>query len=373
MNCPNCGTVLPQGAQSCPSCGTFIPGAQDYTQYSQPTGSYGQGFDPSVYTQGGYPQQGYNQQSAYQQQQPGYGQQQGYSQGGYTQGSNAPSYGQNGYTQGFDPTAAYGYTQNQGYDGFPQGYQPVYGRYNTALGDRSAFLGALGNLPRVITNLFRDPGETLQSMMERNDVYSGGVIAGLSLLLTFLAAIFVTRSAISTVFAGLSSFTGTALAGDAASMNQGINYIAGKMGASVGGIAALCQLFALVFPAAVGLVYLCAIRKVRFSFLLTSNLVALTTLPTIAAAILCLLTSLISPYIGLVMILMGEVASYVILSTLIGRITGILDQFAVPIKIAVICIAEVLKILFMLLIGGALMASVMQTVSSLIGSMGSLL
>jgi len=209
--------------------------------------------------------------------------------------------------------------------------------------------------------------------MERNDVYSGGVIAGLSLLLTFLAAILVTRSAISAVFAGLSSFTGTALAGDAASMNQGINYIAGKMAASVGGIAAMCQLFALVFPAAVGLVYLCAIRKVRFSFLLTSNLVALTTLPTIAAALLCMVTSLISPYIGMVMILIGEVASYVILCTLIGRITGIPDQFAVPTKIGVICIAEVLKILFMTLIGGALMASALQTVSSLIGTMGSLL
>ena len=81
------------------------------------------------------------------------------------------------------------------------------------------------------------------------------------------------------------------------------------------------------FRQAVGLVYLCVIRRVRFSFLLTSNLVALTTLPTIAAALLCMVTSLISPYIGMVMILIGEVASYVILCTLIGRITGIPDQF----------------------------------------------
>lgn len=357
MNCPNCGAVLPQGAQSCPACGTFLAGTQDFSSYNQSMGGYQQGFDPSAYARGNY-QQGYAQQ--------------GYPQNQYAQGYDASSYGQGGYQQGFDPTA-YGYGQQQGYDGYPQGYQPVYGRYNAAAGEHSPLINALGNLPRVITGLFRDPAETLQGMMERNDLYSGGVIAGLSLLLTFLAAMIVTRGAVSSLFAALSGFTGTPLAGDAASMNQGINYIAGKVATPIGGIAALCQLFALMFPAAVSMVYLCVIRKVRFSFQLLSNFVALTTLPTLAAALLCMVGSLISPYVGLVMVLIGEVASYVILCTLVLRIAGLPEQFSVPTKIALICIAEVLKLLFMLLIGGALMSAALGTVSNLIGSMGSLL
>ena len=347
MNCPNCGTVLPQGAQSCPVCGTFLPGAQSFPDYQQPMGGYSQGFDPTAYGQG-------------------------YSQGQYQPGYTPQGYGQPGYSQGFDPTA-YGFNQPQGYDGYPQGYQPVYGRYNAGSGEHSPFVNAIGNLPRVITGLFREPGETLQGMLERNDLYTGGVIAGLSLLLTFLVAVVVTRSAVSTILAGLSSLLGTQLAGDAASMNQGINYIAGKMGPSIGGIAMLCQLFALGFPSAVAMVYLCVIRKVRFSFLLLSNFTALTTLPTIAAAVLCMLTSLISPYLGLVMVLVGEVASYTILCTLVFRITGTPEHLAVPTKIAIICIAEVLKLLFIQLIGGALMSSAMGTISNLIASMGSLL
>ena len=350
MNCPNCGTVLPNGMQSCPNCGTFIPDAQGYSGFPA-QGGYSQSFDPTTYGQGGYPQ--------------------GYPQTPYGQGSYPQGYGQNGYSQGFDPTA-YGYQQG-GYDGYPQGYQPVYGSYNAAPREHGAFMGALGNLPRVITGIFRDPSETLQGMMERNDLYTGGVVAGLSLLLTFLCAMVVSRSAISSVFTGLSGVLGVSLAGDAASMNQGINYIAGKVAASMGGIATLCQLFALFFPAAVTLVYLCVIRKVRFSFLLASNLVALITLPSIAASLACMVGSLISPYVGLLFLFVGEVASYTLLCVLIACITGQPEQHSVLTKIAVICIAEVLKILFMQLIGRALFAGAMTTVSGLIGTMGSLL
>ncbi|HNW85528.1 MAG TPA: zinc ribbon domain-containing protein [Candidatus Limiplasma sp.] len=360
MNCPNCGTVLPQGAQSCPACGTFLPGMQSFPDYPQPMGGYPQGFDPTAYGQG-YGQNPYAQ---------GYGA--GAQGGAQGYGTGAQGYGQPGYSQGFDPTA-YGYGQSTGYDGYPQGYQPVYGRYNAGAGEHSPFVNALGNLPRVMIGLFREPGDTLLGMMERNDVYTGGVIAGLSLLLTFLVAMIVNRSVVSALFAGLSSLTGTQLAGDAASMNQGINYIAGKMGASIGGIAVLCQVFALGFPAAVAMVYLCVIRKVRFSFQLLSNFMALTTLPTIAASVLCMLTSLISPYLGFLMVLVGEVASYALMCTLVLRITGLPEPLAVPTKIALICIAEILKLMMIQLVGGALMTSAMGTVSSLITSMGSLL
>ena len=365
MNCPNCGAVLPQGAQGCQACGMLFSGSQDYPGYPQSPGGYSGGFDPTVYGGADYIQQGYAQ--------PGYG------TGGYPQGYDASGYGQGAYAPGFDPTA-YGqgysqpsYGQNQGYTGFPQGYQQVYGRYNMGGGDQGAFLGALGNLPRVLSDVFRNPGEALQGMIARNDLYTGGVIAVLSLLLTFFCAMLMTRSAVSAVFSGLSSITGTALAGDAASMNQGINYIAGKIATSIGGIATLCQVFALLLPLAVVLTYLCAIRRVRFSFLLASNLLALVTLPSIVASLLCMVLSLLSLYLGLAALLAGMVASYVLIAQLTVQITGMPEQSAAPVKIALICLSEGVKALFIWLVGGALLASAMTTVNSLIGTMGSLL
>jgi len=141
----------------------------------------------------------------------------------------------------------------------------------------------------------------------------------------------------------------------------------------VGGIATRCQLMALFFPAAVALVYLCVMRKVRFWFLLASNLVALVTLPSIAASLLCMVGNLISPFVGLVPLFAGEVASYVLLCTLAARITGMPEQQSVPVKIALVCIAEVLKLLFIQLIGGALAMGAISTISGLMATMGSLL
>ena len=351
MNCPSCGAILPQGAQTCPACGTFLANGQPFSGYAPQSGGYSQGFDPTAY---GY-QQGYPQAS--------------YGQGGFPQGYDASAYGQQGgYSQGFDPTA-YGYTQA----GYPQGYQPVVNSYRPSAGEHNAFITALSYLPRVIAGVVRNPGDTLQAMMERNDIYTGGVVAGLSLLFTFLAAILMMRGTISSLLGGFAGLTGASVAGSQASMNQGVNYIAGRMGASVGGIAALCQLIAVALPAAVALVYLCAVRKVRFSFLLASNLVAITTLPSIAAALLCMLLSLLTPFAGLLALLLGEIASYVFLGALIVRITGLPETYAVPTKIAVFGIAEVLKIVLIQLVGGALMSMAMQTASSLITNLGSLL
>ena len=358
MNCPNCGAVLPQGTQNCPACGAPISGPQSYGGYPSQYGGYPQGFDPTLYDTGAY-QQSYPSPADY-------------GQNAYGQSPYPPGYGQQpggagGYPQGYDPTA-YGYGQ-----GYPQGYQPAYGHYRGAQGEHGAFLNALGYLPRVIAGAFRDPGETLQSMMERNDVYTGGVIAGLSLLFTFLCAMLMTRSLVSTGLNGLSALFSTQLAGDAASMNQGVNYIAGKIAGSLGGIAMLCQLFALGFPAAVSMVFLCVVRKVRFSFALLSNMAAIVTLPTVAASVLCMLGSLLSPVVGIVPVLLGTAASYVLLGALLICVTGQPAQKSVPTVIIVICLSEVLKILFIQLIGGTLVASTMRTVSGLIGSMGSLL
>ena len=227
MNCPNCGTVLPNGAQSCPACGTFIPGVQDYNAFSTQS-PYSQGFDPTAFSGAGtppaqgYPQGGYA---------PGaYPQAGGYSQNGYPQ-----DYGQNGYPQGFDPMA-YGYAQN-GYDGYPQGYQPVYGRYNSPMGDRGAFLGALSNLPRVLAGLFRDPGETLQGMMERNDLYTGSVVAGLSLLLTFLCAMGASGN-VSASHISPCAYSGPASSGSVSASNIAVGGIANEHRKSAANISA---------------------------------------------------------------------------------------------------------------------------------------
>lgn len=356
MNCPQCGCVLPQGAQTCPACGAYVAAPPDYAGYAQ-QGGYGAAFDPSAYGMNPYGQ-GY--------QQPGYG-------GFPPQGYDAGAYGQPNYGQGFDPTAYGANPYGQGYTGYPQGYQTAYGRFGPAGGDRGAFLGALSNLPRVLAGLLRDPGETLQGMMERADFYTGGVAVALSLLLTLLSAMVMTRGVVSSAMGGLSGLLGVSLAGDAASMSQGVSYIAGKIAASIGGIAALCQLFSIALPAAVAMVYLCTVRKLRFSFLLLSNFVAVNTLPSVAAALLCMVFSLLSPYLGAVILILGNVVSYVFTCLMIARLTGQPEAQSAAVKAAVVCISELTKILFIQLVGGALMAAALRTVAALIGTMGSLL
>ena len=184
---------------------------------------------------------------------------------------------------------------------------------------------------------------------------------------------FMTRSVIASLFSSISSLTGTQMAGDAASMNQGINYIAGKMAAPLGGIAAVCELLAILLPAVVAIVYLCAIRKVRFSFVLISNIVALATLPSIAAAVLCMLASLISPLVGLAVILLGDIVSYVILCTVIARVTGEPEQHSVMTKIGIICTSEAVRLLFIQLIGGAMLGATLRAASALFVSLSSLI
>ena len=337
MNCPNCGAVFPQGAQQCHACGMFVAATADY--------GYAPGFDPTAYRHGGA---------------GGYGQP-GFGVGGYVPGYDTGSYPQAGYGQAFDPGAyqepGYG---NAPYQAYPQGYPTGYGA-NPAVGG-GALANAIVYLPKLVMGLVRNPGEALQGLIERGDVYTGGLIALLSLVLSFFNGLVLTRGAVSLLFGGLSGILGVQLAGDAASMNQGVNYIAGRISASIG-----------VLPAAVALVYLCAVRKVRFSFLLASNLVAVTTLPSLAAALLCMVFSLMVPALGLVAMGLGLVVSYVLLGLVVSHITGMPEQHSAGIRITLISISEVVKLLFVQLIGGALVAGTLHTVSSLVGTIGSLL
>jgi hypothetical protein len=140
MNCPNCGTSLPEGTQTCPVCGVPMQNTRGQAGYARQGGGFAQGFDPTAYGAAGP---------------------QSYGQSPYAQSG--------GQQHGFDPTAGNPGGYAQGYDGYPSGYRQVYGRYSAPPVRGSEFLGAMSNLPRVIRGLIGDPGETLRGMMERND------------------------------------------------------------------------------------------------------------------------------------------------------------------------------------------------------------
>ena len=351
MNCPKCGAVLPQGAQVCPICNEPAfgyyqqPQGAAYPPYNQPYPQAQPGQAPAQPVQPTYPQPA---QAPQQPAQPTYPQ--GYQQ---PQGYNYPQ----------------GYQQPQGY-GYPQQPYPTYAQPPKP---RGAFVNALTYLPRVVTGAFRDPGNILQGLMERDDFYTGAVIAGLSLLLTFLSAMVVTRGVIALLFSGISAVTGAALAGDAASMSQGVSYIAGKVAPSVGGNAVLCQLFAMLIPAGVSMVYLCAVRKLRFTWSLLSGFVAITTLPTVAVSLLSMLLSLITPLLALACVVVGQLVSSVLLCALLARATGKPDAELVRVKILVLGISALLTFIFVALVGGSLLGTTFTRISSMFGSMGSLL
>ncbi len=345
MNCPKCGSLLPQGAQFCNICNEPIvtTGYVPYGQTEYPTQGYAQSYQPQGYGQQGYaqtPPQGYPNQGA------GYSQQQGYPAG-----------------------------QNQ-YGQYPQGYQQPYAGYYGAQPQRrepGAFVNAVLQIPRLFLESFRDPGAVLSGMMERHDFYTAPVIAGLSLLLAFLGAMIVTSGVVSLYLNFIASVFGVSFAGDAAAQSQGIRYIAGRLSASVGGIAALCQLFAMACPLGVTLVYLCAVRKIRFSVYMLCAFAAIATMPSLITSLIALLGSMLSPLVALLFMACGMIAGYVMLGALITRMTGAADGQLVGVKITVFCLSMLLTMLFIVLVGGLLMGGVFTSMTALLKNWNSLI
>jgi len=338
MNCPKCGSLLPQGAQFCNICNEpvsqpgYIPYAPTQQGYPNTPGYppvYGPGFDP-MQAQSGQPVQGYA-------------------------GQPAPS---SGFQQNY---AQYANQQTN----YPQGYQPIYGGYHPAQNQREPgqFLAALTQIPRTFVGSFRDPGAALRDMMERRDKYAPPVVCGLALLLAFFCGMAATRALV-TVFVNFAA--NLQQYGNELARADGINRIAGSVRAAVGGIAVLGQLLAMIFPLAVMLVYLCAVCKVRFSMDLFLGLITLLTMPTLPASVFTLVSSLFSPILPLLFMAAGMVIAYVFMGSLTARVTGKPDGELVRVKVIMILLSMVLTFAFIALVVGLLSGGVVTTILSYI-------
>jgi hypothetical protein len=338
MRCTQCGSILPPGVAQCPVCGARTDGAQAR-----------EGNRPQYWTPG-------DPQGA-----PGGGE--------YGFSANDSKNLQNRYA-----TPAFHTYRKQMLTGFPENQQADYqGHSRDSFNPGGAFVRALSDLPQVFRSAFDNPTGALQGMMRRGDRFTGGILVLLSLVFAFLAGMILTKAALGTLFSVLSGLTSQQMADSAASLNQGVGYLAGKVAVSVGGIAALCQLIAALIPAAVTMAYLSLLRQVRFSFLLLSGFTAVITLPNLIALLLASVFSLITPYLSLIALFFGQVVSYVLLCTMAVQIAELDSTRAVPAQASLVCLSELTKIILIAVAGGALMGGVIRTLAGLTSSVGGLL
>lgn len=341
MRCTRCGSIIPPGVQRCPICGAYpdsMQAQEDFRSHQQyPKTNYQQGVPPD-------------------------GREYGYVAGNP---ANQPRQ----YA-----TPAFHTYRKQIFTGFPQSRQSAYrGQPRDGFNPGGGFAKALSDLPQVVKGAFTDPAGALQGMIRREDRYTGAIVVLLSLLFAFLAGMILVRGALGSLFTVASGMTGLQLADSAASLNQGVNYLAGKVAVPIGGIAAVCQLIAAVMPSAVTMVYLSVMRQVRFSFLLLSGFAAITILPNLAALVLASACSLITPYLSLLMLFFGQVVSYVLLCAMAVRLANLKPQRAVLVQSSLICLSVLTQIALIAAVGGTLMNGVVRTLTSLTNSMGGLL
>jgi len=276
-------------------------------------------------------------------------------------------------TQNRYATPAFHTYRKQVLSNFPQTQQANYqGQAHDSYSPGSAFMRALLDLPQVVKSAFTDPMGTLQGMIRREDRFSGGIVVLLSLIFAFLAGMILTRSALGTLFSAMSGLTGLELADSTASLNQGVSYLAGKIAAPVGGIAAVCQLIAALVPVVVTMAYLSLLKQLRFSFLLASGFTAIITLPNLLALVLASAFSLITPYLSLLTLFSGLVVSYVLLCNMTMQLVNPDGERSVPVQSALVCLSELMKIILIAVIGGAMMSGVVRTLSSLTSSVSGL-
>lgn len=344
MNCARCGAPLAPGAQACAVCGEPVAGygytaPMNYPQQGGYTG-YPQGY-PANYPGYGYPQQGAGpyQQSPYPQQQP---------YAGY------PPYG----------------AAQQGYGVAQQGYgaPPTYAAAPTA--PAASPLSSLEGLPRFFLDALKSPAQSAQGVVARGDFYTGLFVLLLSALLAFICAMLLTRGVLSALFTGLLSLSGVN-GGD--QISQGIAYVARKLSPTLGGVAALMQVLSMLVPGGALTIYLCGVLKTPFSPSLFLSCMAVMTLPTLVVSLLCVPLSFLSPLACGVAALVGVVASYVYMGSLLDGLSGRASKNLVLVKLLCIGGSLLVTLTLGMLVGGTLGSGAISSLTALMTNMSSLL
>ena len=261
------------------------------------------------------------------------------------------------------------YQQNS----YPTGYQQPYAYGQQPAHAENSFLNIVADLPRAFVNCFTRPGDVLRQMVERRDLYSSPVVAAVVLILTFLGGMVVMRGFVSVLFSMVATFSGVSMAASDAAMNQGISYIAGRVAPSVGGIAALCQLICMIVPTIVFIVYICVVCKITFSWELALGFLAVTSLPTVAIALLAMASSLITPWIALILMMCGMTISYTQACGMLALITGRSEQALMRGKLICAGLSVAVSLTLCGVVGGVLMGGVVQRIIVLFANVGSLI
>lgn len=261
------------------------------------------------------------------------------------------------------------YRQNS----YPTGYQQPYAYGQQPAHEENSFLNVVADLPRAFLNSFTRPGDVLRQMVERRDLYSCPVVVAVVLILTFLGGMVVMRGFVAVLFSMISALSGVSMAASEASMNQGISYIAGRVAPSVGGIAALCQLICMVVPTIVFVVYICVVCKITFSWELALGFLTVTSLPTVAVALLAMAFSLLTPWIALILMMCGMAISYTQACGMLALITGRSEQALMRGKLICTGLSVAVSLALCGVAGGLLMGGVVQRIIVLFANVGSLI
>ena len=129
----------------------------------------------------------------------------------------------------------------------------------------------------------------------------------------------------------------------------------------------------LLVPTIVFMVYICVVCKVMFSWELALGFVAVTSLPTVAAALLTMAASLISPWISVLLMICAAAISYTQACGMLGYITGRDEQQLVAGKLLCTCLSLVVTLVLCGVIGKLLMGGVVQRMIVLFANVGSLI
>ena len=256
---------------------------------------------------------------------------------------------------------------------YPQGYQTPYTYGSRQPHDDGGFLGALSDLPRAFADSFSRPAEVMRGLVERRDRFSWLIVSALVLMLAFLCGMVLMRGVLGMMLRAISVLSNTPLASTDASMSQGVSYIAGRVGPMAGGIAALCQLIAMVMPAAVFMFYICVVCRVAFSWNLLTSFLTVVSLNTVAFSLLAMAGSLLTPWLAVAVILCGMAVSYVQAVSMLSPITARPEPQLMVGKLVCVLVSLALTLAVCGIAGGLMMKGVMNRVLILLNNVGSLI